>query len=202
MEYAYLFGPVPSRRLGLSLGIDLTPGKACSLDCLYCQVGKTRVHTLQPDEYVPTQAVCAELDHWLAAGGQADHITLAGSGEPTLHTGFGEVLRHVKERSTIPSVLLSNGTLFFLPDIRQKAAQASVVKMTLSAWNDASFRRIQRPPEGLSFLQVHKGQISFRREFKGTLWLEVFLVQGMNTSPEQIEQWPAWREKSHRTKSI
>ena len=98
MEYAYLFGPVPSRRLGLSLGIDLTPGKACSLDCLYCQVGKTRVHTLQPDKYVPTQAVCAELDHWLAAGGQADHITLAGSGEPTLHTGFGEVLRHVKER--------------------------------------------------------------------------------------------------------
>lgn len=186
--YKHLFGPVPSRRLGLSLGIDLTPGKICSLDCVYCQVGRTRVHTLQPGEFVPTREVCEELDHWLDIGGRADHITLAGSGEPTLHVGFGNILDHVKDRTTIPSVLLSNGSLFFHPDIRRAATKAAIVKLTVSAWDEESFRRIQRPPPGLTFEQVMNGQRAFREDYSGTLWLEVFLVEGMNTDPAQIEQ--------------
>ncbi len=97
-DYKYLFGPVPSRRFGRSLGVDLTPYKTCSLDCVFCQLGRTTKKTVNRQEYVPTDSVLAELGEWLERDGQADYITLSGSGEPTLHSGFGKVLEHHPER--------------------------------------------------------------------------------------------------------
>jgi wyosine [tRNA(Phe)-imidazoG37] synthetase (radical SAM superfamily) len=184
--YRYLFGPVPSRRLGRSLGVDLTPRKTCTFDCVFCQLGRTTHKTMTRKEYVPTEGVLAELEAWSKENGNADYITLSGSGEPTLHSGFGEVLRFIRSRSSIPSVLLTNGSLLHLPEVQEAASRAQIVKISLSAWDQASFGWVNRPHPELSFDQVLEGQKAFRARFKGQIWLEVFLVGGMNSLPSDV----------------
>ena len=184
--YHYLFGPVPSRRFGRSLGVDLTPRKTCTLDCVFCQLGRTTDKTMIRKEYVSVDAVLAELAGWIKESGKADYITLSGSGEPTLHSGFGEVLRFVRSHSSIPAVLLTNGTLLHLPEVQEAASHAHVVKTSLSAWDQSSFGWMNRPHPELSFRQVVEGQKAFRARYKGQLWLEVFLVAGMNSLPPDV----------------
>ncbi|MDD5205684.1 MAG: radical SAM protein [Desulfobacterales bacterium] len=185
-KYQYLFGPVPSRRLGRSLGLDLTPYKTCTQDCVFCQIGRTTNKTLIRKEYVPTSGVIAELDDWLKTGGKADHITLSGSGEPTLHSRFGEVLAHIRANSAIPSVLLTNGTLLNHPEVREAAAFADIVKVSLSTWDQSSYGWVNRPHPDLDFKQSIAGQKAFRDEYKGRLWIEVFLIAGMNSIPSDV----------------
>lgn len=187
-DYSYLFGPVPSRRLGRSLGVDLTPYKTCSLDCVFCQLGKTTHKTITRKEYVPTDAVTAEIDAWLTSDGDADYITLSGSGEPTLHSGFGDVLLFIRERTAIPAVVLTNGTLLHHPEVRDAACRANVVKVSLSAWDDASFGWVNRPHPSLRFDQVVSGQKALRKQFQGELWMEVFLVAGMNSTQSDVQR--------------
>ncbi len=186
--YTTLFGPVPSRRLGRSLGVDLTPFKTCSFDCVFCQLGRTTRKTVRRRDYVPVRAVKAELSRWRKAGGTTEVITLAGSGEPTLHAHFGEVLAFIRERTPFPAVLLSNGSLFHLPEVRAAARRASVVKLSLSAWDQASLERINRPHCAVSFARMVDGFRAFRDEFQGRLWLEVFLLQGVNAAPVEVER--------------
>jgi wyosine [tRNA(Phe)-imidazoG37] synthetase (radical SAM superfamily) len=186
--YQYLFGPVPSRRLGRSLGVDLIPFKTCTMNCRFCQLGDSECALSERKEYVPTRDVVAELEQWKKSGGQADHITLAGSGEPTLHTGFGEVLRWAKENGDCPSVLLSNGSLLYLPEVRAAAALADKVKVTLSAWDEESFRQIHNPAQGVTFDQLIDGERAFRDEFSGELSVEVFVVAGMNSDLSEIQK--------------
>ncbi|HNY27069.1 MAG TPA: radical SAM protein [Candidatus Sumerlaeota bacterium] len=179
--YRYLFGPVPSRRMGLSLGIDLTPPKTCSYDCIYCQLGRTTHHTIERREWVPLKDVLAELERWYASGATADILTLAGSGEPTLHTGFGEVLRAIKRLGTIPCALLTNGSLLHLPEVRRDACEAAIVKVTLSVSNETDWQRIHRPAPGLYFRDALGGLRALRQEYKGELWIEVMLMGGTGT---------------------
>lgn len=186
--YRYLFGPVPSRRFGRSLGVDLTPYKTCCYDCIFCQLGRTTHKTIQRKEYVPTDAVLAEIKHWLSTGGQADYITLSGSGEPTLHSGFGKILEFIRTNTDIPSALLTNGAMLYLPKVRQAASLASVVKVSLSAWDQASFTLTNRPYEQLRFQQVIEEQKRFRAQFNGRMWMEVFLIAGMNSMPEDVKK--------------
>ena len=185
-KYRYLFGPVPSRRLGLSLGVDLNPAKVCTENCVFCQVGRTTELTLERKEWVPTADVLAEFDRWAAAGHRADYVTLSGSGEPTMHSRFGDVLRHVKAAGNFKTALLSNGTLMFLPEVRRDAAEADVVKVTLSAWDEDSFRKIHRPAAGATFARLLEGERALRAEFRGKLWVEVMLLPGYNDAPEQV----------------
>ena len=186
--YKYLFGPVPSRRLGRSLGIDLTPFKTCTLNCVFCQLGRTTHKTVARKEYVPVKNVQAELARWVKGGGQTDYITLSGSGEPTLHTRFGEVLGFIREHTPFPAVLLSNGTLFWRPEVREAAKRANIVKLSLSAWNQDSFDHINRPHAGLKFGQMMDGYRAFRDEFRGKLWIEVFLLWGVNSIPRDVKK--------------
>jgi len=186
-NYRHLFGPVPSRRLGRSLGVDLTPFKTCTLDCIFCQLGRTTHKTIQRAEYTPIWHVEAELDAWIKEGGQADHITLSGSGEPTLHARFGEILQFIRTRTAIPTALMSNGTLFFLPEVREAACHADIVKLLLSAWDQRSFEQVNRPQPGLQFACVVEGQRAFREGFHGKLWIEVFLLDGINTVQRDIK---------------
>jgi len=186
--YRFLFGPVRSRRLGRSLGIDLVPLKVCTYDCHYCQVGKTTEKTLKRQEYVPMDAVLAEFDDWMARDGQADCVTLAGNGEPTLHSRFGEVLDAIGARCRFRRIVLSNGSLFSQPDVRAAAAKADVVKVTLSAWDQASFEAIHHPHAALQFDAFFEGLKAFRREFSREYWLEVFVVSGLNDGPEQMRR--------------
>ena len=191
----YLFGPVPSRRFGRSLGVDLTPYKTCSLDCVFCQLGRTTHKTVERRDYVDMEEVLNELEEWLKTDGQADYITLSGSGEPTLHERFGEVLSLIREKNEIPSLLLTNGTLLHLPEVRKAAALASIVKISLSAWDQASFGWVNRPHAELRFEDLISGEKAFRREYAGQLWMEVFLVSGMNAMPGDVSRIAALAEE-------
>jgi wyosine [tRNA(Phe)-imidazoG37] synthetase (radical SAM superfamily) len=182
-----LFGPVPSRRFGRSLGIDLVPLKTCTLDCVFCQLGRTPAKTLERKDYVPIDMVISQLQEWLAADNQADVLTLSGSGEPTLHAHFDRVLEFINSHSDIPSLLLTNATLLNLPEVRTAAAQAAMVKTSLCAWDHKSFQRINRPHPALDFSSFVQGQLEFRDEFQGQLILEVFLLKGVSNSPDQIQ---------------
>ncbi len=187
-QYRFLFGPVRSRRLGRSLGIDLVPFKVCTFDCPYCQVGATVNKTLQRGEYVPVAEVLAEFDHWLAHDGQADSLTLAGAGEPTLHSRFGDVLREIGGRCSIRRVLLSNGSLFHVPEVRKAALYSDVVKATLGAWDSRSFEAVHHPCAGLAFDVFLEGLKAMRKAFGGEYWLEVFLVAGINDADGDVER--------------
>jgi len=186
-SYRYLFGPVPSRRFGLSLGVDLMPHKTCTLNCVFCEVGPTTCLTIDRKEYVPTAEVKRELTQWRAGGGKADVVSVTGSGEPTLHTGFGEILAFIKNKIRIKSVLLTNSTLLYLPDVRRSAALADIVKATFSTWDEDSFIKIARPHPDLRFTSLLEGLQLFRQEYSGVIWLEVFIVPGINSDLEQVK---------------
>jgi wyosine [tRNA(Phe)-imidazoG37] synthetase (radical SAM superfamily) len=194
-DYKYLFGPVPSRRFGRSLGVDLTSYKTCSLDCVFCQLGRTTNKTVTREEYIPTDAVIAEITEWLRKDGKADYITLSGSGEPTLHSRFGEMLEFIRKNSEIPAVLLTNGTMLHLPEAREAASYADVVKVSLSAWDQVSYRWVNRPHSRLRFEELVKGQRTFRKQFRGELWMEVFIVAGMNSTPADVGRIAALAEE-------
>jgi wyosine [tRNA(Phe)-imidazoG37] synthetase (radical SAM superfamily) len=187
-SYHYLFGPVASRRLGRSLGIDVTPFKTCSFNCVFCQCGCTTKLLSERGEFVPFEDVCLELDHWLKHDGKADCITFAGSGEPTLYSRLGDVINFLKSRTSIPVIVLSNGTLLHRIKVRDELLKADVVKVSLSAWDDASFKTINRPCPGLSFEQLLAGEREFRAEFSGKLWVEVFLLEGINAEEKQVRK--------------
>ena len=185
-EKKYLYGPVPSRRLGLSLGVDIVPFKVCTLDCIYCQLGKTSKKTLQRREYVPTKAVLTELSHRLAEGLEADFITISGSGEPTLNSQLGEIVAGIKNLTEIPVAILTNGTLLYDKDVRADCAKADVVLPSLDAGDEKTFRKINRPHADISIEKMISGLSSFRDEFAGRIWLEVFLVEAVNTNAAAI----------------
>lgn len=187
-HYKHLFGPVPSRRLGRSLGLDLVPFKTCSFDCIFCQLGKTTRKTNARREYVPVDEIIAELDAWLHSGDTADYITLAGSGEPTLNREFGRVIEFARQATRIPVALLTNGSLLIDPEVRTQAAKANVVKVSLSAWNQSSLEHVNRPVRGIEFKRLIEGQRLFRSQFPGELWMEVFLVWGTNATPKDVAE--------------
>lgn len=185
-NYRHLFGPVPSRRLGRSLGVDLVPFKTCSYDCLFCQLGPTTCKTVTRREYVPVADIMAELDAWLDAGGQADYITLSGSGEPTLNTAFGQVIDFVRGRTNIPVALLTNASLLSDPAVRGAAARAHVLKVSLSAPDANLYARINRPHVACSFDALLTGLRQAREAATGQIWLEVFLLRGINDQPDEV----------------
>jgi wyosine [tRNA(Phe)-imidazoG37] synthetase (radical SAM superfamily) len=182
----YLYGPVPSRRLGQSLGVDIVPFKVCTLDCVYCQLGKTTEKTIERKEYVPVEPVLAELREKLAEGLEADYITISGSGEPTLNSRLGDLIDGIKKITDIPVAVLTNGTLLYRQDVRADCSKADVVLPSLDAGDEEVFQKINRPHKDISIENLISGLCTFRDQFPGRIWLEVFLVDGLNTAAEQI----------------
>ena len=182
----YVFGPVPSRRLGRSLGIDLVPLKTCTYDCIYCQLGRTSHKVSERREWVPMDAVLAQLAPKLSSN--PDYITLSGSGEPTLFAPLDRLIDSIKEMTDIPLAVLTNGSLLWREDVRRQLRRADVVMPTLAAADEPMFHRIHRPHTSLSFKEVVDGLLRFREEFVGQYWLEVFLMEGLNDSDEQIAE--------------
>jgi len=185
-EKKYLYGPVPSRRLGLSLGVDIVPFKVCTLDCIYCQLGKTTKKTTERAEYVPPELVLAELEERLSQGLNADFITISGSGEPTLNLRLGELIDKIKKLTDIPVAVLTNGTLLYRQDVRADCAKADVVLPSFDAGDKQAFEQINRPHKGIIIENLISGLCVFRNEFAGQIWLEVFLIEGLNTDARQI----------------
>lgn len=185
--YKHLFGPVPSRRLGMSLGVDLIPRKICSLDCVYCEVGKTTLLTVDRKEYVPLDAVVTELRAYFAENPDPDYITFSGSGEPTLNIRIQEVIHAAKElRPDIPVAVLTNGATLSDPAVRASLMEADVVLPSLDAATDPVFRKINRPHPSLRIADCIDGLVAFRKEFSGQIWLEVFILPGYNDSDQEL----------------
>jgi wyosine [tRNA(Phe)-imidazoG37] synthetase (radical SAM superfamily) len=185
--YKHLFGPVPSRRLGMSLGVDLIPHKICSLNCIYCECGATTSLTMDRDEYVPVEEVKEELTHFFSHSPDPDFITFSGAGEPTLHSRMGEVLDFIKNiRPDVRVAVITNGTLFSDPNIRAELLKADVVLPSLDAATDAAFRKINRPLKQFPVSEYVDGLISFSKDFKGSVWLEVLIIPGYNDDPENV----------------
>lgn len=181
-----IFGPVPSRRLGLSLGVDLLGRKACTLDCVYCQVGRTTDHRTERASFVPVGRVLEELAETLHRVPRPDYITLSGSGEPTLHAGLGAAIDGIRRITDVPVAILTNGTLLGNAAARRDCAKADLVVPSLDAANEATYQRINRPAPGLTLEGLVDGLVAFRREFTGQLWLEVFLAEGINDSDDHV----------------
>ncbi len=182
----YLYGPVPSRRLGFSLGVDVVPAKVCTLDCVYCQLGRTTEKTVERKDFVPIDAVLAELRDRLAQGLVADYITISGSGEPTLNSRLGELIDRIKQMTDIPVAVVTNGTLLYRQDVRTDCAKADVVLPSLDAGDEECFRKINRPHGDISIEKLISGLCRFRERFDGQIWLEVFFLDGLNTDAGQI----------------
>ena len=185
--YKYLFGPVPSRRLGMSLGVDLIPKKVCSLDCVYCEVGKTTKLSLERKEYVLYDKIIAELQEFMEDEPELDFITFSGSGEPTLNSRFGDVLQFIKQNyPEIKIAVLTNGTLLHDKNVRDELMQADVILPSLDAASQNVLEKIDRPNSEINIENYIQGLISLRNEYKGKIWLEILILKGYNDSKEEL----------------
>ncbi|GAB6270700.1 MAG: radical SAM protein [Smithella sp.] len=194
-DFKYLYGPVPSRRLGRSLGVDLVPFKTCTYDCIYCQLGKTTNKTTERRDYVPVADVLREVRENLSTGTGCDYICMAGSGEPTLHASIGELICKIREMTDIPVAVITNGSLLYLPDVRQSLLQADLVIPSLDAGDAPLFEYVNRPHEDITFERMAEGLVEFARRYSGRLWLEVLLVSGVTGLSSEVKKIAAWAQK-------
>jgi wyosine [tRNA(Phe)-imidazoG37] synthetase (radical SAM superfamily) len=186
--YKYLFGPVPSRRLGMSLGIDLIPSKVCSLNCVYCECGKTTNLTIERKEYVSYNKVTNELEHYFKNNPAPDYVTFSGSGEPTLNLKIGDIIKFLKSNYPyIPIAVLTNGTLFDQKKVRTELLDVDLVLPSLDAASESSFKKINRPFHTLNINKYIQGLIDFRKEYSGKIWLEVLILPGYNDNKKDLK---------------
>jgi len=185
----HVFGPVPSRRLGQSLGVDTIPLKTCNWNCVYCQLGRTKPLSNLRKEYFPPGEIAAEVQEALDLHkpGEIDWVTFVGSGEPLLHAGMGQLIRQVKEMTNLPIAVITNGSLLYLPEVRQELTAADAVLPTLDAGNAKQYRLINRPYPEITYERLVEGLVAFREEYRGKLWVEVMLVRGMNDSTQELQ---------------
>lgn len=181
----HIFGPVPSRRLGRSLGVDLVPFKTCSYDCIYCQLGRTTDKTVTRREWVPLDEVTAELKDALAS--RPDYITLSGSGEPTLYSRLDELIDRIRIMTDIPVAVLTNGSLLWDQHVRRQLSDAHLLIPSLDAGNEHMFHAINRPHQDIAFTYMLDGLIVTREQFAGQFWLEVFILNGLTTNHAEAE---------------
>lgn len=185
----YIFGPVPSRRLGMSLGVDIVPFKTCTLDCVYCQLGVTTDKSIQRRNFVPVEEVLNELKAALdSEANRVDFITFSGSGEPTMNSQIGEMIREIKTFTNVPVAVLTNGTLLYMDDVRRDLLKADLVVPSLDAATMSAFTKINRPHETLTAEVVIDSLKKFFQEFTGQTWLEIMIVKGLNDSPEEMKK--------------
>lgn len=186
----YLFGPVASRRLGISLGVDLVPPKTCSLNCVYCESGITTEFTAERSEFVPTDDVIRELNEFLSIRPQLDYITFSGAGEPTLHSGLGKIVSYLKaNHPQYKLCLLTNATLFNDPALRREIKEIDLICPSLDASNQTEFDLINRPVKGIDHAALVSGLSEMSRETEAEYNLELFIVPGGNDSDESIRRF-------------
>jgi wyosine [tRNA(Phe)-imidazoG37] synthetase (radical SAM superfamily) len=182
----FLSGPVKSRRLGKSLGVDLVPFKTCPYDCIYCELGRTTNKTATPGNYLPTGEIIREIRERLHAIPPPEYITLAGAGEPTLHSRIGEVIKEIKKTTDVPVALLTSGALFWMKEVTESVLGADLILPSLDAGDAETFQKINRPHRDIPFGKMLDGLSDLRKSYHGPIWLEVFFVGGVNTSEADV----------------
>jgi wyosine [tRNA(Phe)-imidazoG37] synthetase (radical SAM superfamily) len=185
-----LFGPVPSRRLGQSLGIDPVPSKTCNWNCIYCQLGRTTPMINQRHLFYPVEDITNEVQQWLQSHPQTplDWITLVGSGETMLYAGVGNLISSLQSITKIPIAVITNGSLLYLPEVRQELMAADAVMPSFDAGSAALYRQINRPHPEITFDRLKQGLLAFRQTYRGKFWVEVMLIEGMNDTEEALRE--------------
>jgi len=187
-QHAKVFGPVVSRRLGMSLGVDLVPMKTCSFNCIYCQIGRTPRTTLERRRFSDPEQLASEVRAVLRSRGDVDYITLSGSGEPTLELGIGEIIHRLKEVSDKPLAVLTNGSMFVQGEVREAVRDANLILPSLDAATEEVFQKVNRPHESLTLEKVVASLEQLRREYGGAIWLEVMLVKDVNDDERHVRK--------------
>jgi wyosine [tRNA(Phe)-imidazoG37] synthetase (radical SAM superfamily) len=183
----YVYGPVPSRRLGRSLGIDPIPSKTCNYQCIYCQLGKTINFTNNRKDFYPKDKIIAEMEQAIQENeDNIDYITFVGSGEPTLYKSLGDLILSAKEISPKPTCVITNGALLYDTEVRQALLHADVVLPSLDAADEKSYIKINRPHPSIKFDNVIQGFIEFRKIYNGQFWIEIMIMKGINDSKEEL----------------
>ena len=187
----HVFGPVPSRRLGLSLGIDLLTPKICTMDCIYCELGPTTDRRIERGRFVDLDELLGELRTRLAEEPDMDYVTFSGSGEPTLSLDLGAAIDGVRAVTDARIAVLTNGSLMTDPDVRMALMRADVVIPSVDAVSREAFQRINRPAPGLDPEAIVEGIAAFTAEFDGEVWLETVMVKGLNDDPQEVARLAA-----------
>ena len=195
MKSNHIYGPVPSRRLGFSLGVDLVPAKICSYDCIYCQIGPTQRTVTIRKPYIPCKTIIDELFLFLNAHPEPDYITLGGSGEPTLNSDIGRIIEEIKAKTAVPVAVLTNSSLLSNPTVREDLRRADVVLPSFDACGPEMFARVNRPHADIGFDRMAEGLIAFRQMYPGIVWLEIFFVPGINTEDVHAKAFKGWIDK-------
>lgn len=188
MAYKHLFGPVPSRRLGISLGVDIVKHKTCNLDCIYCECGATTNLTNERQEYVPADEIIGEIKDYLKNGTYLDVITFSGWGEPTLNSSLGFMIEEIKKITDIKICVITNGVSLSDSNVRKDLMKADIVMPNLDYVTEESLIKIGRPAAGITVNKIIEGLEIFRKEYSGLMYLEVFIVEGINDSEAEIEK--------------
>ena len=193
----YFYGPVYSRRLGFSLGVDLLPAKICSYGCVYCQLGKTGRTTTKRFVCVDLKKFKQQLKNLLIVPPRIDYITISGSGEPTLHKNLDKIITAINlvTHHKYPVAVITNSSLLSNRSVRRELLNADLIIPSLDACNETMFKQIDNPDKSISFAQVLQGVIQLRREFKGEFWLEIMVVKGINDNKNAFLEFKALVEK-------
>lgn len=188
----YLYGPVKSRRLGLSLGVSLTPYKSCSFDCVYCQLGKTTNLTVKRKEYINIGEILRELKFWFAENAlqakRLNYVTFSGMGEPTLNTKIGELISGIKKFTPVSVAVITNSSCLIDFSVRQAIKEADLIVPSLDAASQSVFKKIDRPEKQIKINSIIDSLVSLRKEFTGKIWLEVMLIKGVNDDLAEIKK--------------
>ena len=183
----HVYGPVPSRRLGYSLGVDILPFKTCTLSCIYCQLGSVPDRVAVRKDYFDIEELLSQIQSVIDSGRRIDFITFSGSGEPTLNSQIGQIILKLKQVSAIPVAVLTNSTTLVQREVRESLLSADLVVPSLDAVTQEIFDRINRPDPSICVEDVIQGLISFRKEFQGQIWLEIMLIKGVNDSEKHVD---------------
>lgn len=191
----YIFGPVPSRRLGISLGVSPIPKKACNYSCIYCQLGRTKPMINSRKMFFDVEEIINEFDDVIQNNISFDVITIVGEGEPTLYLGLGKIIAEIKKRVNQPVAVITNGACLYDRTVQQELLQADIILPSMDAFDDESFKKINRPYKKIKYKDVYYGLIEFSKMYQGQLWLEIMFMKGINDSDLMLEKYLALLKK-------
>ena len=199
-EFRYIFGPVPSRRLGISLGISPIPKKTCNYSCIYCQLGRTDRMTNTRKSFFPPEEIIRELEEYISSEKSFDAVTIVGEGEPTLCLDLGYLIDEIKKRTSVPVAVITNGALLYESALRDDLRKADIVLPSFDAYDEASFKRINRPYGSISFSMYYEGLAEFSHDHEGQLWLEIMLMKGINDDDAALRRYGSLLERIRHDK--
>lgn len=194
-NYKYLFGPVPSRRMGISLGVSPIPERTCSYSCIYCQLGRTKHMQSERRLFFPVQDILDEFIHYQKNLQRPDFVSIVGEGEPTLYEGLKDLIAELKKVTDIPVAVITNGSLLDKQEVQEALFQADIVLPSMDACDEKTFRKINRPHFSVKYEDTRRGLIEFSHKFSGQLWLEIMLLAGINDDDASLDKFASELKK-------